>query len=207
MISIITGRPGSGKTYILAKKAKEFLKQGLQVYANFHLNYQGDNLHYFHEFTDLLSVKNGIIIIDEAQIYLNCRLWDRLDPQFQYKLQQHRKHGLDIWGAVQHINRIDVVMRELVAKYYEVKKLGPSEKPGGELPSRIWGLFIMREYDPLDATKKRRSAFGTALILMKREICEFYDTMKDLGFKEAEEDVISVKMKVCPKCGARKLLK
>lgn len=207
MISIITGRPGSGKTYILAQKAKGFLEQGLEVYCNFHLEYDKPNLHYFKEFSELIPIKNGIIILDEAQIYLNSRLWDRLDPIFQYKLQQHRKHGLDIWGAVQSINRIDVVMRELVGKYYEVKKFGSGEKPGGELPKRVWGFFMLREYDPLDANKKRRSMFGLSITLMRRSICNFYDTMKDLGFQDEASDIINVKMKVCPVCGSRKLLK
>ena len=192
----------------MAKKAKEFLAQGLEVYANFHLAYKGKNLHYFKEFSDLILVRNGIVVMDEAQIYLNCRLWEKLDPLFQYKLQQHRKHGLDIWGAVQHINRIDVVMRDLVGKYYEVKKIGTSEKAGGELPKRPWGLFILREFDPLEANKKRRSLFGVSFTFMRKSICQFYDTIKDLGFpKEDESDIISVKMKVCPACGSRKFLK
>lgn len=202
MINIITGKPGSGKTYILAKKAREFLLKGVDVYTNIpKFNYEGKNLHYFKEFRELVSAKNGVIILDEAQIFLNCRQWEELDPIFQYKLQQHRKHGLDIWGAVQSINRLDVVLRELVHNYYEVRKIGT-----GEGSKRPFGLFIMVQFNPSDANKMRRQWLGMSFILMRKKICQFYDTMADLGFNEEKTDVVLVPYKVCSKCGHRSLL-
>lgn len=207
-IHIITGRPGSGKTYYLALKAKKFLEQGLDVYSNFGLNWNGPNIHYYKEFDELIAVKNGVILMDEAQIYLNCRFWDKLDPSFQYKLQQHRKHGLDIWGTVQSVNRLDVIFRELVSNYYEVKKVGTGEKKGGGLPKHPFGFFILREYDIKEANKIKRKPFLITLLLMRKKILGFYDTFKDLGFRSVDQvdDIISVKMYICPTCGAQKVL-
>jgi hypothetical protein len=202
MINIITGKPGSGKTYILAKKIKEFLAKKIEVYTNIpKINSSSPYLHHFVEFDELIPVRNGIIVIDEAQIFLNCRQWEQLSPIFQYKLQQHRKHGLDIWGAVQSVNRLDVVIRELIHNYYEVRKIGT-----GEGAKRPFGIFIMTQFDPMSANKVRRSLLGMELILMKKEICQFYDTMADLGFTETKEDIVNIPFKVCPECGHKKPL-
>ncbi len=207
-IHIITGKPGSGKTYFLAKKGKEFLEQGLQVYSNFWLNYKGKNLTYYKDFAELMSIKNGIILMDEAQIYLNARFWDKLPAGFQYKLQQHRKHGLSIWGASQSINRLDIILRELVNHYYEIRKIGTGEKQGGGMPKRPFGIFFVQEYDIRDANNKKRHSFGFQVFFMKKSILQFFDTLKDLGFVEPSKDgIVDVKMKICPTCGSRKVIK
>ena len=126
-IHILTGRPGQGKTYILTAKAIEFLMKGRDVWTNYFIDVKGlkikGKLSYYTKISDILKVKNGIIVMDEAQIYFNSRNWEVLDERLQYKFQQHRHEGLDIWGTAQNIKRLDVIVRELVSNYYECKKL------------------------------------------------------------------------------------
>lgn len=133
MINIITGKPGMGKTYALVKIALRALKNGRDVYSNFHIDFTSLNLksknslgklYFWKDVSDLMSIRHGEILMDEAQIYLNSRKWSSLPPELMYKLQQHRKQGLNIWGAVQNIKRIDTVCRELVNSVFVVKRFG-----------------------------------------------------------------------------------
>lgn len=205
MINIVTGKPGSGKTYVLVYKALDYLKKGIPVYSNILLKTANPNYHYFEKISDIIGVKNGIIIIDEAQIYLNARNWEILPEVVQYKLQQHRKHSLHIWGSVQNLSRLDVVMRELVGRYYEVFKIGSSEAEDGTLPKRVWGLIFMVEYLPEEYKLKRRKWLSIKVFPLKKSICDMYDTLKDLGLQQ-RDDLVNVKMRICPTCGAKKVL-
>jgi hypothetical protein len=204
-IYLITGKPGSGKTYYLAKKGKEFLEQGYNVYSNFPLKTSLPNYHFYTNFQDLIEVQHGIILMDEAQIYLNSRFWDKLPASFQYKLQQHRKHGLDIWGAVQHSNRLDVIFRELVNYYYEIKKIGSNEKKAGGYGKFPWGLFFLVEYDIKDANKLRRHLNSLSIYFLRKKIYEFYDTNFDLGFKAEKGSSYTADVFICPHCKARRV--
>lgn len=40
MINVVVGKPGSGKTYYLVKKAHKFLRQGRDVYSNFYIDFK-----------------------------------------------------------------------------------------------------------------------------------------------------------------------
>jgi len=145
MISIFTGRPGTGKTYSLVRFAYlKILKEQADIYSNFHIDFSdlekrdkvkpdtyNSHLHFWTKLVDFVKIKQGIILIDEAQIYFNSRKWQKFPEEVQYKFQQHRKggrkfndHGLDIVGAVQNVKRIDTVVRELVNTVLDVRKIG-----------------------------------------------------------------------------------
>jgi len=109
-IHILTGLPGSGKTAFLTHKATEFLAQGRSVWANKGYTINDPRVKYYSKIEELVHLRDGVILMDEAQVYLNARKWEVLDERFIYKLQQHRHHGLDIWGTVQNVKRIDVAI-------------------------------------------------------------------------------------------------
>lgn len=194
MINIITGKPGSGKTYFLAKKVYELIVKKKEVYlpSYFQVKSVSPYLHYFTDLKEVQEVEDATIFIDEAQIFFNCRNWETLNPIFQYKLQQHRHHRLDIWGAVQNLKRLDVVVRELVHNYYEVLNLG--------------FFFLVIQYNPTDAGKIRRSWLGLSFILKRKSICSFFDTFAKIPFAE-EGEVVLLEFKKCPTCGHLSRLK
>jgi len=94
---------------------------------------------------EVTRLREGLVVLDEIQIYLNARNWDKLPPQFMLFLQQHRKRSLDILGATQSVKRADVVLRELVQVYYKVNKVVSFTIPKSKLSM---GFFYLREYDP-----------------------------------------------------------
>jgi len=181
MINVITGKPGKGKTYTLVKLAIKFLNQGANVYSNFFIDYNRchklgllkkncGNIFFWQKVDDLVKIKQGIILIDECQIYFNSRKWKDLPEILQYKLQQHRKHGLDIWGAVQNFKRIDTVMRELVNWCYEVGKFGR--------------VFFLNAFDPEDIEKVKRKSSITKIYLYNKKIASCYDTLAEIDSKK-----------------------
>jgi len=171
-IRIYTGLPGSGKTYVLVRQALKFLKKGVHVWTNFSIKPVDPKympfLHYWRRVEDLRGVKNGIILMDEAQIYFNSRKWADLPSEWQYKLQQHRKEGLHIFGTVQNIKRIDTIMRELVSHYYEC--------------SKFFNLIFLRQFKIDDANKKQRSALWLSLYFLRKKYYKQYDTRETIDF-------------------------
>lgn len=199
-IHILTGLPGSGKTAFLSKKANDFAKQGREVWANKGYTLNIPNVRYYSKIKELVNIKNGVILMDEAQVYLNSRNWETLDEQFVYKLQQHRHHGLDIWGTVQNVKRLDVVMRELVSHYYECRILN----------FLILKFILVRQYDIRDAEKpdEKRKMLDWHLNFFDEQVFDLYDTFGDVErFEEVVSNVVTRDFRKCPDCGHLKMIR
>jgi len=164
MIELYTGKPGSGKTYALTKRVMQALDRGYTVYANYDIVHgralKEGRLHRWRDLEDIYHVKNGIIAMDEAHVYMNSRKWDALPDEMQVRLQQHRKDALHIWGTAQSERRLDTVYRELVQRWYVCKKLAGSGEddplPAGEVRKEryVWGIIWVREMDADDMDNK-----------------------------------------------------
>lgn len=117
-ITLYTGRPRQGKTLLAVKEIFKRLQKGEEVWSNIYLNYSGKNLHYYTKLEELYKVKNGTIFMDEAHVYMRSRKWESLPEEMERKLAQHGKHRLDIIATVQHQDRIDKILREIVDYWY-----------------------------------------------------------------------------------------
>jgi len=155
MITVVQGRPGQGKSVFLVAEIFRFLRKGHMVYSNIEVKVPEkwkDQFVLIHSLDECTKLRSGKIVLDEIQVYLNSRNWDKLDTKFQLLLQQHRKRGLDILGAAQSIKRADVVFRELVQVFYAINKI---------ITFRIgrysFGFFYLREYDPDSIESQSRS--------------------------------------------------
>ena len=177
MINCVVGKPGTGKTYFLLKKAVKALRSGRDVYSNFWIDFdklrklrllgkKSGGLFYWHDIADLINIKQGLILMDECQIWFNSRKWQTLDERAQYKLQQHRKHGLDILGASQNLKRIDSVMRELINEVYEVKRLGR--------------FFLVKTFEVEDIDKAKRKSYGYRAYFLNKKLANCFDTFQEI---------------------------
>lgn len=174
MINIYVGKPGMGKTYALVRLAYKLINQGRNVYSNFHIDFSTlplkpncGKVFYWHDINEIVPIKQGEIIIDECQIYMNSRKWKDLPLSVQYKLQQHRKQGLNIHGAVQNVRRIDSVARELVNSIFECKKA-------------LGRLFVVKEYDIEDIDKEKRRSYSTQYYFLDMKLANCYDTLQEI---------------------------
>lgn len=202
MITVVQGRPGMGKSVFLVAEIMRWLKRGFNVYSNIEISFPDnsslkDKFHLISSLEDIIKLREGKIILDEVQTYLNSRNWDKLDIRFQLLLQQHRKRGLDIIGATQSIKRADVVFRELVQVFYEIKKIITFKLFG-----KGFGFFFLREFDPDDtetsqSTKKPigwpRPFFADPVLLELYDTTQEYKPQVMLGTRVLEEYVIAEK--------------
>jgi len=156
-INLLTGLPGSGKTTALVAIALQALDEKQNVYTHFHIDTPSAKLHQWRGLDELANLVDGLIILDEAQVWFNSRKWKDLPDVLQYKLQQHRKQGLHIWATCQNIARLDTVMRELVSNFYVCRRVFviPFFRPRNKKSVR-YALYNIREYEPEEAQKKER---------------------------------------------------
>jgi len=189
-ISVIEGRPGTGKTVFLVVKIFAYLNAGYEVYTNVEIKLSPDDkrfrrLHFIKSLEDILTVRHGKVVLDEIQTYLNSRNWDKLDVKFQLLLQQHRKRGLDIIGATQSVKRADVVFRELVHYFYVVSKIFTIK-----IGKNIFGLFIVREYDAdaIEVDKTERGNYRVQwlpqMVVADPFIFKMYDTTQEVKLED-----------------------
>lgn len=139
-------------------------------------------IRYFEDITEILEARDGIILFDEAQVLFNAREWESLPAEFMYKLQQSRKHNLDLFCTTQSLSRIDIVYRQLVHTWYHhecVWQLGQNP---------VWfGVFRqhIKDIDELfnQVDDNRVPNLKSHIFLIHRLKVRLYDTLFDIGFK------------------------
>ena len=195
MITIITGKPGAGKTLFMTYKALEMIKKGYDVYANWQLDFSKyiqkkkldekklGKVYFWSEIPELLHVKGGQIFIDEAQGYFDSREWQEMPPSAKQKFSAHRhdvrkdKDGniipLDVWAGVQHAGNIDKRIRDLGQEYIEVKNL--------------FSLLFMASYFELRDIKDEviaRRAIKRRIFFFNKAKANCYNTHEAVNFIE-----------------------
>ncbi|RTI13105.1 zonular occludens toxin domain-containing protein [Thermus scotoductus] len=138
MIEAFVGVPGSGKSYALVLKGLEALAKGKRVYANFgfirenvylwlrrcaRLDHRTavlrtDLIEEVRDYSDLLNVRDGVLLFDEAHMWLPSRQFDLIPVEVIAFWSQHRKVGVDVYLATQRYGSVDAIVRELVAFVY-----------------------------------------------------------------------------------------
>lgn len=137
---------------------------------------------YFENINEILEVSNGNILFDEAQVLFNARNWESLPDEFQYKLQQHRKHRLNLLCTTQNMGTIDIMYRRLVQVWWhheEVFKIG--ESPVKFAVFRQKQKDIDELYNNIDDLKA--PDVSSRLFFITRWTRALYDTLYDIGFK------------------------
>jgi len=193
MITIITGKPGAGKTLFMTYKALEMVKLGFDVYANWKLDFSSyielkkwdksklGRVYFWSEIPELLSIKGGQIFIDEAQGYFDSREWQEMPPSAKQKFSAHRHDirksddgkiiPLDIWAGVQHTGNIDKRIRDLGQNFIELRN--------------VFKLIFMASYFELHDLKDdstRRKAIKRKLFLFNKAKANCYNTHEAVNF-------------------------
>lgn len=198
MITIITGKPGAGKTLFMTYKALEMVKLGFDVYANWKLDFSSyielkkwdksklGRVYFWSEIPELLSIRGGQIFIDEAQGYFDSREWQEMPPSAKQKFSAHRhdirkdKLGniipLDIWAGVQHTSNIDKRIRDLGQHFIEIRN--------------VFHLLFMASYFELQDLKDdniKRLAIKRKFFFLIKAKANCYNTHEAVNFIEYPE--------------------
>ena len=198
MITIITGKPGAGKTLYMTYRALDMFLKGYDVYANWKLDFSPyvekkkldkdklGKVFFWSEIPELLSIKGGQIFVDEAQGYFDSREWQNMPPSAKQKFSAHRhdikedKDGniipLDIWAGVQHTSNIDKRIRDLGQNFAEVRN--------------VFRKVFMVSYFELQDLKDdniRRRAVKRRFFLFNKLKANCYNTHEAVNFIEYPE--------------------
>lgn len=135
MIEAYIGIPGSGKSYMLVHRGLHALARGRTVWANFgfirenvyywlriraNLDHRdavlrADSIREIRDYNELLNVHDGLLLFDEAHMWLPSRQFDLIPVEVIAFWSQHRKTGVDVLLATQRYGSVDAIVRDLVA--------------------------------------------------------------------------------------------
>jgi len=121
-----TGSVGSGKTLGALNFMLETMEnmQVKNVYANMEINLPEQyTLKRWSDFSTVREAMCGVLIIDEASMFLDAREFAKLDPAIKDLIKEHRKHHLRIITTTQDVSFIDKMFRILCDEVRVMRKL------------------------------------------------------------------------------------
>lgn len=198
-ITVISGRPGAGKSLMLAQIIMSVLERNRRwhkksgilrpIYTNLDLNQRlrekyKPYLKYWKETRELWSIEDADVFIDEIANYFDANLWKETGPDVKRWLQQHRKLGVEIYGNAQDFSQVDISFRRMTSELFYLTKLLSSRDPSPTRPpvKNIWGLSVVYKMNPTDYKedqKENKTKFST-LIFITKEKTEVFDTRQKI---------------------------
>lgn len=142
-----------------------------------------DYIAYWEDPEQLVKMKDVDILWDEVSTHMDSTQWANVPLELKRMLQQHRKRGIDIIGNTQEFLQIDISMRRLVSKVFELHKIIGSRDPSPTRPpvKRIWGLVVKRQVDPLTFDDEgERKYIRSGFFLIKKKHVYAFDTRQDI---------------------------
>jgi len=110
MLGEVMGHLGSGKTLWLTALTQE-VSPNTKIYANYHIDCKNFKL---VDVQDLEEIKNGLLLIDEAYLWLESRTsGSELNRYLSYLIFQSRKRGFDVFASTQINTALDLRFRML----------------------------------------------------------------------------------------------
>ena len=197
-VDLYSGVPGSGKSLLVTYRAIDALLENKNIISNFpmDISYFGKRKRgkFFYTHTDKISVKfliafakwnhekkgrcskkaQTIVIIDEAEIKFNSRLWDARDRmEWIFFFANHRHFNFDFWLVSQSDRMLDRQIRDLIQTEYKCRSITGFGIEGKIISFLFGGLFVCVPYDHGTRTKFLMPTFYR---LHKRKAA-VYDTM------------------------------
>lgn len=164
----LIGRPGSGKSYELTRRALAAANRDRLVFANYAIKHP--NIFYFTP-DQLLDLPPGLVVIDEAHLWFPARMALKLPMSWLSGMSQTRKKGWDLLWAAQHETRIDRAIRDVT----EWMHLCSAWFSYDDHPV----LFAYRTYEP-EYFRRDGKVMGRGYNLFSKRVAEAYNTHESL---------------------------
>lgn len=142
-------------------------------------------INYFEEITEILEIRDGVIMIDEGQSLFDARNWESMPEEFSNKLRQHRKHSLDLYVTTQNLGTIDINYRRLVQIWKHCSDrfaLFGIRNPSLLTFHTVETKDIDKLYNNVDDLLVP-TLYTESFIISKYLNRVLYDTLFDIGFK------------------------
>jgi len=165
---VYTGIESSGKSLMLAKKAKELVVRNAKwngitgesrnILSNIKFSSEFENyarelgviIEYYDNISDIIYRKEVDVFIDELIKYFDARNWLNLTLDAKHWITQGAKSGVHVYGSAQDFSQVEKQFRLLCNEVYVIKKIIGSRRPMKTSPAvkRVWGLCSVRQVDP-----------------------------------------------------------
>lgn len=178
---MFVGRRGKGKTAIAVKVSLGRMDHGEKVYANLEIRDRENGRRGGRVFSLLqcLDLEDCTVVIDEANMWTNSRMWQKVPPQILEAWQESRKSAVSFIFTTQHEQRVDLVIREL-ADFVMI-----CERPAW-LPRWVPFFRVMRTHLE-DVNEVRRGGIAPAeYYWLKDRVFASYSTRERLGGQQLE---------------------
>lgn len=198
-ITVISGRPGAGKSLLLSQKLLDTLARNERwyrkteilrpVYTNLKLNSELTErykifIRYWKETKELYKIKDADVFIDEIATYFDATQWKETTPDVKRWLQQHRKLGVEIYGNAQDFSQVDIAFRRMTSDLFYLVKLISSRDTSPTRPpiKFIWGLSFVYKMNPVDykEDQKENKTSWNSFLMITRERTEVFDTRQEI---------------------------
>jgi len=192
MIVLHIGKIGEGKSYSCTWEIWKWLRKGVDVYANWDINFTSylkkrersffyrfinrnrkwGKLYFFTNIQDIYGIVNGQIYIDEAHTWLGSREYRDTPKEFITKMSQSRKYKTDLHFICQYASQIESVVRNLCNIVV--------------VHTKFFGLMRFKEYDgiyinSLDEPEKKPKSIITGWVIFRKAFANSYNTFQILG--------------------------
>jgi hypothetical protein len=126
------GKPGEGKTLLATRDAIAYMRQGVDVWANYKIRdpVSGQEAKRLTSWRELVTVsvaalgvgRPTIFVIDEVHMWCDSRLWQKAPGWWKAIMSQRRHFGVGIICTTQSLKRVDVILRDLCDELVRVRK-------------------------------------------------------------------------------------
>jgi len=170
MIRAYVGLLGSGKTVSLVRDAlRRFRLDIPQVYSDISSLRFPEAVYLSAEHPEMVAqVSNGLVLLDEAQIVMDSRFWQRVPAEVLSALSQLRKNSLDVFYTTQVFEMVESRLRGLTNEVVYCKRLAGR-----------WCLQQWRVPGTKEVVRKR-------VYRMDDRIFRLYDTLEIVGRRVGE---------------------
>jgi len=116
---LVTGNKGGGKTCFATSMAKLAFDKGRNVFSNYHLAFDYSPINVSKMIENPDSVRDAVILIDEAHITLDSRrAGSGKNIMFSYLMTQSRKRRISLILTTQQASAVDVRIRRNMDELY-----------------------------------------------------------------------------------------
>lgn len=165
-------------------------------------------INYFETIDETFHIKDAVILFDEGQTLFRNYDWEQVPRLFLYKLEQNRKHGLDLVTTAQRMKAVNINYRELIQHWSHFESLLP-EWLESKLKIHLYKQYYMdsdlvtEQYlnmalllnpvkDKDGNIISQKGYEKTKLRLLGRWQKKLYDTMYDIGFEPFQHYTIKI---------------